>query len=272
MSFVSPTSCALLLLLFLTVDLPLMSLGISKAILKLPPVLRTPHLIPLVQTDRLTLSSPSPLIILPPSLAAKPELLPSGFALYPTFFTPKEQEILLESALLALDKMGGVRRNAEGKKMKRTTAETVKDRATKPQLQGWFNDEKNYVFDDNHFDGVIKGFRETSVSKGFPDVKGAQTSFHPSPMELLSRLDYVIQDREDGKDSEILMHVLHLSSLGKIDPHVDGTDTMGSSIVAVSLGGARVLRLEKDRPLEEGEEDHAPIDVLLQSGSVYVQT
>jgi len=70
-----------------------------------------------------------------------------------------------------------------------------------------------------------------------------------------------------------MMHALHLSSFGKIDGHVDAKESMGSSIVGVSLGGARVLRLEKDKEaMEEGEVEHGPIDVLLQSGSVYVQT
>lgn len=251
-----------------------MSLGLSRAVLKLPPALRARHLVPLVSSDALSLSARSPLITLP---TPPPQLLPTGFTLYPTFFTPKEQEILLESALIALDKKGGIRRTegGSGKKVRRTKDEIARDKATKPGLQGWFMDDKSYVFENNHFDGVIKGFRETTVSgRGFPELPGsASKSFYPTPMELLQRIEYLIPDQDNGEDSEITMHALHLSSFGKIDGHVDGKETMGSSIVGVSLGGARVLRLEKDKDaLEEGEVEHGPIDVLLQSGSVYVQT
>lgn len=61
-------------------------------------------------------------------------------------------------------------------------------------------------------------------------------------------------------------HALHLAPAGKILPHVDNVDAMGETIVGASLGAARVLRLEDSQDPESGW------DVLLPSGSVYMQT
>lgn len=62
-------------------------------------------------------------------------------------------------------------------------------------------------------------------------------------------------------------HALHLAPHGAILPHVDNLDAMGETIVGASLGAARVLRLEKDN----GEDAGSGWDVLLPSGSVYIQ-
>lgn len=60
-------------------------------------------------------------------------------------------------------------------------------------------------------------------------------------------------------------HILHLGTDGQIFPHVDNLDASGSWILGVSLGSPRVLRMEKACNKNES------FDVLLPSGSVYVQ-
>lgn len=60
-------------------------------------------------------------------------------------------------------------------------------------------------------------------------------------------------------------HVLHLAATGEIKPHVDSIGASGSWILGLSLGAERVMRLEHvDNP-------HDVFDVLLPSGSVYLQ-
>ena len=128
------------------------SLGLSRRVLRLPPAVRAEHLIPLTQTDRLSLSSPSPLISLP---TPTPQHLPSGFHLFPTFFSQREQETLLESALMVLDKRGIRRDPVSGRKVRRSKQEIAADKETKAGLQGWFMDEGAYEFEEGHFDGVM---------------------------------------------------------------------------------------------------------------------
>ena len=247
------------------------SLGLSRRVLRLPPAVRAEHLLPLTHSNRLTLASKSPLISLP---TPSPQRLPTGFHLFPTFYSEREQGTLLESALMVLDKRGVRRDPGSGRKVRRSKAEILNDRESKPGLQGWFMDEGAYEFEDGHFDGVIKTYRETSISDGLPDLAGADKSFRQTPMELIAKLDYMFADpagENDNGATGVEMHAIHLGSKGRIDGHVDGVESMGSTIVGVSLGAARIMRLQKDK-LAEGEKDEGPIDVLLQSGSVYVQT
>jgi len=60
------------------------------------------------------------------------------------------------------------------------------------------------------------------------------------------------------------MHILHLASDGHILPHIDNIEASGSWIAAMSLGGGRILRLEK-------ESDDNTFELYLPSGSAYVQ-
>lgn len=64
---------------------------------------------------------------------------------------------------------------------------------------------------------------------------------------------------------EVQTHVLHLASEGEILPHVDNTSASGTCILGVSLGATRVMRVES---VDSG---HGSFDVLLPSGSVYIQ-
>ena len=65
--------------------------------------------------------------------------------------------------------------------------------------------------------------------------------------------------------SDVQTHLLHLSSRGEILGHVDNMDASGTWILGVSLGAARVLRMDSPSHPEES------FDVLLESGSVYIQ-
>ena len=60
-------------------------------------------------------------------------------------------------------------------------------------------------------------------------------------------------------------HILHLGTDGEILPHVDNVDASGTWILGISLGAERILRMEhKEDPKE-------CFDILLPSGSVYIQ-
>lgn len=107
-------------------------------------------------------------------------------------------------------------------------------------------------YDQGHYDGVIKNYREMHVSAWSED--------RPRLSELLGRL------RQFHPEEPIQYHVLHLASDGEIHPHVDHLGAFGSWIVGVSLGSDRILRLEKE--LSDRTMAH---DVILPSGSVYVQ-
>lgn len=59
-------------------------------------------------------------------------------------------------------------------------------------------------------------------------------------------------------------HLLHLASDGEILPHIDNVSASGGWILGVSLGAARILRMES--PSATGS-----FDIVLPSGSVYLQ-
>jgi alkylated DNA repair protein alkB family protein 7 len=257
-------------------------LGISKQVLRLPASqkahqLRLTPLPPTLSLSSHSLSPPSPLLRLPRSYTSGRRALPQGFTFYPSFFSRPEQEVLLESALIALDKTGVGIRRVKGRRIKRRKEEVERDKVDKWEgLQGWFMHAGAYEFQEGHFDGVIKQYREALVKEGsLPDLPGRESPFGTSPDKLMERLEALFDGDEQGEEAgRRTLHVLHLGEEGSIQGHVDSQIAMGETIVGVSLGAERVLLLEKDRKEEEeeGEEgDDGPIEVLLPSGSVYVQ-
>jgi len=60
-------------------------------------------------------------------------------------------------------------------------------------------------------------------------------------------------------------HLLHLASHGEILPHIDNVQASGSWILGVSLGAQRIMRMQNLK------DERDTIDVLLSSGSVYLQ-
>ncbi|CDZ96672.1 Uncharacterized conserved protein [Phaffia rhodozyma] len=233
-----------------------MSLGLSRQILRLPDHLRLPHLAAKLPST-LDFSRHNPLF----ALSSPSYPIPQGFTFFPVFYNPFEQQILLESALMRLDHMGGIKR-INGKKIKRSKAQIAQDRESLG-LQGWFLPTDAYNFEQSHFDKVIQSYRETLVSNGLPDLPQSQTSFAPTPSELIKRLHSFFPDQS----RRLTTHALHLSPTGSIGGHVDSVNAMGDIIVGVSLGADRVLRLEK-----EGEHELGALDIVLPSGSVYIQS
>lgn len=203
----------------------------------------------------------------PATLSANHKL-GSDFALHLSVFNEEEQKILLEASLSKLDR--GEDRHYR-KRRKVFQAPRPQKLSEHLDVKSLFLPDQYYDFqkvtcllnscvvgvvltpyDQGHYDGVIKNYRELHVSSWPED--------QPRLTELLNRL------RQFHPEEPTQYHVLHLASDGEIHPHVDHLEAFGSWIVGVSLGSDRVLRLEKETP-----DRRLVYDVILPSGSVYVQ-
>lgn len=179
-------------------------------------------------------------------IALKADGYPTDMDFYPDFFSPEEQRILLSASLEKLN-------TNESRKFRRRQREY---QASQPALSSssvndLFLPDEFYTFEEGHFDGVIKRYREMHVSSWPADIPGLD--------RVLSRL------RSLHPDEPTQTHVLHLASDGEILPHVDNVEASGSWILGVSLGNMRAMRLESaDDPSDSFE-------MLLPSGSVYIQ-
>ncbi|KAL1944618.1 hypothetical protein VTO73DRAFT_3048 [Trametes versicolor] len=173
--------------------------------------------------------------------------LPRDFAFYADFFTVQEQSTLLRAALRKLDSMEGSRFRRRRREFLRTPPITT----TQDPVQALFLPDELYDFQEGHFDGVIKYYREMHVTSWPEDM--------PELPPLLERLR-AVHPNEDTQT-----HILHLASSGEIMPHVDNLEASGSWILGVSLGDERILRLENPSSPEERYE------LPLPSGSVYLQ-
>jgi alkylated DNA repair protein alkB homolog 7 len=192
--------------------------------------------------------------------------LGDDFALHLDVFNEEEQKILLEASLSKLDRAEDRNYRKRRKIFEATRAEKLSEH---PDVNSLFLPDQYYDFqkvtisndvvavvltpyDQGHYDGVIRNYREMHVS-AWPEDQ-------PRLSELLNRL------RQFHSEESIQYHVLHLASDGEIHPHVDHLDAFGSWIVGVSLGSDRILRLERE--ISDQQLVH---DVILPSGSVYVQ-
>ena len=194
--------------------------------------------------------------------------LGDDFALHLNVFNEEEQKILLEASLSKLDGAEDRHHRKRRKIFEATRAEKLSEH---PGVNSLFLPDQYYDFqkvtcsnfhcvvavvltpyDQGHYDGVIKHYREMHVS-AWPEDQ-------PRLFELLNRL------RQFHSEEPIQYHVLHLASDGEIHPHVDHLEAFGSWIVGVSLGSDRILRLEKE--ISDRKLVH---DVILPSGSVYIQ-
>lgn len=101
-----------------------------------------------------------------------------------------------------------------------------------------------------HYDGVIHNFREMHLTS-WP------TEDVPELSPILNRLHSLLPTQNTQT------HLLHLGSNGEILPHIDNLGASGSWILGVSLGATRILRMNG--------RDNDSFDVLLPSGSVYMQ-
>lgn len=190
------------------------------------------------------------------------------FALHLNVFDAEEQKILLAASLSKLDRAEDRNHRKRREVFEAARAEKLSERL---DVNSLFLPDQYYdfqkvtcrlnssvvvtvltPFDQGHYDGVIKNYREMHVSTWPED--------QPRLSELLNRL------RQFHPEEPIQYHVLHLASEGEIHPHVDHLEAFGSWIVGVSLGSDRLLRLEK-----ETSDRTSVHDVILPSGSVYVQ-
>ena len=127
---------------------------------------------------------------------------------------------------------------------------------------------------------MIKHYREMHLTSWPPDEPdGCSVSSMPPLSSIVARLHTLFlshfSTRSQNKP-ELQTHLLHLASNGAIFPHVDNVEASGRTIMGVSLGAERVMRLIRRRmesPKDHSELDVMPplFDVLLQPGSVYIQ-
>lgn len=95
----------------------------------------------------------------------------------------------------------------------------------------------------------------------------------PELSRILLRLYELIDPRNTQPNPglttppNIQTHILHLASTGVILPHVDNVEASGGVIAGISLGDTRILRMSRGTTSSDG----ASFDVLLESGSVYIQ-
>ncbi|KAJ7043185.1 hypothetical protein C8F04DRAFT_1073936 [Mycena alexandri] len=173
------------------------------------------------------------------------------FTFLPGFFSLAEQRVLLTTALQKLDAMESIQSRRRRKRLLRAGRPILPPSSSNPLQDTLFPDEY-YEFQEGHFDGVIKNFREMHLTS-WP------TSDVPELPSILDRLQALYPSQAAQT------HLLHLASNGEIYPHVDNLSASGSWILGVSLGSERLLRLEG----QDGNSDS--FQVLLPSGSVYIQ-
>jgi len=192
-------------------------------------------------------------------------LLPASpaddFLFFPRFFDLAEQHALLAAALRKLD---AAEPRASRKRRRDFLASESRrqDRNDEPRDIGVpknaFLPDELYQFEEGHYDGVIRRFREMRVSSW-------NCENDPVLRSALGRLEAFYPTAGSTQT-----HLLHLASDGEILPHVDNVGASGSWILGVSLGSERTLRMES----VEGDSDGTPkhvFDVSLSSGSVYIQ-
>ncbi|KAK7023965.1 2OG-FeII-Oxy-2 domain-containing protein [Favolaschia claudopus] len=173
------------------------------------------------------------------------------FAFWPRFFSPVEQRILLTTALKKLDTLESVSSRRRRRTLLRGLPTCVPTPST--SLQDCFLPDECYDFQEGHYDGVIKHYREMHLTSWPSDV--------PELPPLLERLHSLFP----SSSQDVQTHLLHLASKGQIQPHTDNLSASGSWILGVSLGDERILQLNH----KNGDGDS--FQVSLPSGSVYIQ-
>ncbi|KAG9006062.1 hypothetical protein FRB94_001043 [Tulasnella sp. JGI-2019a] len=183
-----------------------------------------------------------------------------SFRIFTNFLSDTEQLKLLKGSLKRLDEIRGVSRTA--KQRRRALARQTGDHASlttgsEPRmLPDCFLPEDCYEFSEAHFDDVIHDYRESHVSNWPDDLQ-----------QILSKVLTLIPPGNLDLSS-VQSHVLHLAPSGVILPHIDNLEASGGTILGVSLGATRIMRLQHKDNVDGTEW----VDVLLESGSVYVQT
>ncbi|KAH8106766.1 hypothetical protein BXZ70DRAFT_914975 [Cristinia sonorae] len=167
---------------------------------------------------------------------------------HPNVFNDVEQKILLSASLQKLDDVESRQFRRRRKEFLANNHGIVSQVSNSPQ--SWFFPDEYYNFEQGHYDGVIRNFREMHVST-WPDL--------PELEPLLDRL------RALHPQEPTQTHILHLASDGEILPHVDNVEASGSWILGVSLGATRTMRLR------DTQDPQDIFEFALPSGSVYLQ-
>lgn len=197
-----------------------------------------------------------------------------ALTILPDYLDATEQDVLLRNSLRLLD--SPARTNSAGRKRRR---DWIKQNPHWDGRRGFMADEA-YAWEEGHFDGVIKRYREMLVREGMwasapplPDAEQLEAalakiySLLPPPATAPSEIP------PRSPPSHLILHLLHLASDGAIYPHVDNLEAFGRTIVGVSLGGERVMRFKRSSESESETGDPGPteFEVLLEPGSAYIQ-
>lgn len=191
----------------------------------------------------------------------------------PNFLTPIEQSLLLTHSLLYLSSPSSVASTSHSRSLARSYRRELNSTT---EREG-FLPERAYAFEPAHSDRVIRDYRETIVPTGawnnttslieLQQITKRLYDLIPPPTPLSTTFI------NHSPPEHLLLHLLHLSATGAIDPHVDNMEASGDIIIGLSLGSDRIMRFEpvgEGVALNEGEGEGA-FEVLLEKGSVYIQ-
>ncbi|GAA5978641.1 hypothetical protein JCM5350_002463 [Sporobolomyces pararoseus] len=202
-----------------------------------------------------------------------------SLTIIPDFLSKSEQSLLLSQTLALLDSPS--RTTSAGRKKRKTWLKS------NPQYDvdknGFMHDDA-YEFEQGHFDGVIRGYREMLVRRGHFDSTFKDESKRPELERVLGKVYSLLPPSSAATDESspsvspldppphLIMHLLHLSSTGRIFPHVDNLEAFGRTIVGVSLGGGeRVMKFKQTSEPTEQVQGPKEFEVLVPSGSAYIQ-
>jgi len=209
----------------------------------------------------------------------------------PSFLSASEHDLLLSHSLRLLDSPARTTVAARKKRREWLKAHPGWDAARDGMgasggtagAAGFLPDGAT-LWEEGHFDGVIKLYREMLVRDGqWGDEAREGTPLAAALDKIYSLLPPPTPSsppRSSPRPSppdHLILHLLHLSSRGSIAPHVDNLDAFGRTIAGVSLGGERVMRFKQvsdpgdnvEPVLREGPSE---FEVLLEAGSAYVQS
>ncbi|GAA5861762.1 hypothetical protein JCM1840_005256 [Sporobolomyces johnsonii] len=205
-----------------------------------------------------------------------------ALSLTPSFLSADEQSLLLHHSLALLDSPS--RTSSAARKRRRTWLKANPTWAPDSDRLRPFMDDEAYEFEQGHFDGVIRGYREMLVRDGLWDQVAKDDAATTELARVLERVYSLLPPPSSSPSApsqassplspppHLIMHLLHLSSTGSIQPHVDNLDAFGRTIVGVSLGGERIMRFKQVTDTPEGTaQGPAEFEVLVESGSAYVQ-
>lgn len=211
----------------------------------------------------------------------------SGLRYIPNFLSPAEQQLLLHHSLRVL--AAPTFTSSHGRRLARTY--TAAHPLPSHQLRT-FLPEQHYEFLTHHSDRVIERYRECVLADW------GQPGTTPPLSTLLERLYALMPPPPPASNAKpiltksiplspppdhIQLHLLHLAGQGFIKSHIDSLEASGSTIIGISLGSDRLIRFKNTLPSsfpspssssssEEKEVESNEFELLLEKGSVYIQT